>query len=155
MAKPNISDPSIEPLQVFLTDAWQLGDVLENLLHYIGPAKLIVSSFSTGEEFVRRLLRLRREGLVVSASVYLDSRAAEKTARINPMLRFAFDAVHLTRNHSKVILLEGQQLRCIVLTSQNQTRGNRIESYCIMHNDLVFQHLAAYFENAETFQPWK
>ena len=152
--KPSIHNPNGEPLQAFLTDTLQLGDVLEQLLHFAGPSRLVVSTFSTGEEFVRRLLRLRREGLITQASVYLDMKAAEKTARTNPILRSAFDAVHLTRNHSKVLLIAGEQQRIVVLTSQNQTRGNRIESYCIMHNDALYLHFSDFFKNLQTYQPW-
>lgn len=105
--KPEIHDPSQKTVQVILTDAFQLGYVLEKLIGYTGAATITVSTFSTGEEFLRKLVALRRKGLVRFARLFTDFKAAEKTARINPMLRAAYDEVRFCPNHSKVIVIEG------------------------------------------------
>lgn len=116
---------------MFLSDRRQLGDILEEILHYTGPAVLQVTTFSTGEEFLRRLLRIRQTGMIRAAHLMTDFRGAEKTARLMPMLANAFDSVKLCRIHAKLMIVEGEQCSCVVLTSQNQTRGNRVESYVI------------------------
>ncbi len=128
--KPSIS---ITPgaSQLVITDALQMGDVLEQVLHYTGAATLTVSTFSSGEEFLRKVLKLRRDGLIVSAELFTDFKAAEKTARTNTMLRECFDFVHLCKNHSKMLVVAGKEHTVSVITSQNQTRGNRLESYII------------------------
>ena len=105
--KPEICDPSEKKVQVILTDAFQLGYVLEKLLGFTGAADITVSTFSTGEEFLRKLIALRRIGLVRTARLFTDFKAAEKTAKINAMLRAAYDEVRFCKNHSKVIIIEG------------------------------------------------
>jgi len=130
--RPFLLPPAERPLQVILTDAWQLGDVLACLLAHVGLASVAVSTFSTGEEFLRRLARLRQEGMVTDATLYLDHKAAEKTARVLPMVRRAFDGVRFCAIHAKVMVLRGQGGAASVLTSQNQTRGNRMESYVVI-----------------------
>lgn len=105
--KPEICDPSEKKVQVILTDAFQLGYVLEKLLGFTGAADITVSTFSTGEEFLRKLIALRRKGLIRTARLFTDFKAAEKTAKINAMLRAAYDEVRFCKNHSKVIIIEG------------------------------------------------
>lgn len=105
--KPEICNPSEKKVQVILTDAFQLGYVLEKLLGFTGAADITVSTFSTGEEFLRKLIALRRKGLIRTARLFTDFKAAEKTAKINAMLRAAYDEVRFCKNHSKVIIIEG------------------------------------------------
>lgn len=105
--KPEIHDPSQKTVQVILTDAFQLGYLLERLLGFTGAADITVSTFSTGEEFLRKLIALRRIGLIRTARLFTDFKAAEKTAKINAMLRAAYDEVRFCKNHSKVIIIEG------------------------------------------------
>ena len=131
--KPTIYDPRERQAQVILTDACQLGYVLESLLAFTGAADITVSTYSTGEEFLRKLLALRRKGLVRSAYLFTDFKAAEKTARVNPILRAAYDEVRFCQNHSKVMVIGGK-FRVVVLSSQNQTRGNRLENYAILQS---------------------
>lgn len=135
--KPPILDPLTRPVQVILTDAFQLGFVLETLLVFTGAADITVSTYSTGEEFLRKLIALRGKGVIRHATLYTDIKAAEKTARINPMLRAAYDDVRFCENHSKVMVLAGDRCAVVVISSQNQTRGNRLENYAILRNDAV------------------
>lgn len=76
---------------------------------------------------------MRRKGLVRSACLFTDFKAAEKTARVNPILRCAYDEVRFCQNHSKVMVIEGK-FPAVVLSSQNQTRGNRLENYAILQS---------------------
>ncbi len=39
-----------------------------------------------------------------------------------------FDEVYLSENHSKVILIQNARWQVSICTSQNQTRGNRVEA---------------------------
>lgn len=131
--KPTIYDPRERQVQVILTDTFQLGYVLESLLAFTGAADITVSTYSIGEEFLSKLLALRRKGLVRSAHLFTDFKAAEKTARVNPILRAAYDEVRFCQNHSKVMVIEGK-FPAVVLSSQNQTRGNRLENYAILQS---------------------
>ncbi len=133
--KPTITIKEGAP-QLIISDALQMGDVLEQVLKYTGPATLTVSTFSSGEEFLRKLHRLRRDGLITCAELFTDFKAAEKTARTNTMLREVFDFVHFCKNHSKMLVAAGKDKVVSVISSQNQTRGNRLESYLIAEGTL-------------------
>lgn len=147
---PDISDPREHRVQVALTASWQLGHVVERLLSYTGPASLTVSTYSVGEEFLRRLIRLRQNSLLRSAELYCDLKAAEKTASLRLMMRSAYDCVHLCQNHSKVAVIQGE-LPVVVLTSQNQTRGNRLENYTILQSRAVAEQCLASLRALDTY----
>lgn len=151
----SLQDPFLHPLQVLFSDRWQLGDLLEDLLSYTGPAAIAIGTFSTGEEFLRRLLALRTRGLVRSSVLYCDMRAAEKTSRLQPMLRICFEEVNLCRNHSKVLLLRTAKGNVCVLTSQNMTRGNRMESYEIVRDEHVYGTAYNALLQMEVYSQWK
>lgn len=156
MEKPTIYDPRLNPLQVLLSDRLQMGDVLEALLGHLGPCGLLVATFSTGEEFLRKLIRLRGKGLVTHAALFLDTKAAEKTARTNPMLRAAFDRAAFCQNHAKLMLLcNALRETACVITSQNMTRGNRLESYVVLGDYGTFARLVRQLSSVPCSPAWE
>lgn len=52
-----------------------------------------------------------------------------------------FDQVYLGENHSKVILIHNDKWTVSVCTSQNQTRGNRVESGMISTDRIIYNSL--------------
>ena len=109
------------PLQAYLDNRLQLFDVLEFILSQTGPAKVYVSTFSTSEE------------------------AARKTVNLYTFMSSVFDDVYLTENHSKVLLIENDRWMVTVVTSQNQTRGNRTECAMITTQPDIFLTLRDQF----------
>lgn len=151
LKKPKIFNPSEKPVQVFLTDKVVQGYILEKILEYSAPASIVVSTFSTGEEFLRKVISLRKSGAILRASLFCDHKAAEKTARVNPMLFAAFDEVRFCKNHSKVMIIEGK-INVVVISSQNQTRGNRIENYAILLGADIAEECKTTLYNLPTYQ---
>lgn len=145
--KPQILDPAEKPTQLILTDKLQLGGVLEHLLEFTGPADVLIASFSVGEEFARKIIALRKAGRVRTCELYIDMKAAEKTARTRELLAAAFDAVHYCMNHAKVIAIEGDRLKVAVLSTQNGTRGTRNEGYFIANGGLFTQNVRLNLRN--------
>lgn len=94
------------PLQAYLDNRLQLFDVLEFILSQTGPAKVYVSTFSTSEEFLRRLFSLRKRQLILHSVLMADLKAAKKTVNLYTFMSSVFDDVYLTENHSKVLLIE-------------------------------------------------
>ena len=74
------------PLQAYLDNRLQLFDVLEFILLQTGPAKVYVSTFSTSEEFLRRLFSLRKRELILHAVLMADLKAAKKTVNLSTFM---------------------------------------------------------------------
>jgi len=70
---------------------------------------------------------LRRDVLITRAGEVADIKAAAKTVRINGFLTSVFDEIYLAEIHAKIVLLRNDRYAVSVVTSQNQTRGNRYE----------------------------
>lgn len=121
--------------------------LLEWLLPQTGRADVAVSSFSTSEPFLRGFWLCRRRGLVNRCSILLDERAALKTLRLRSLLLHAFDDVYLGMNHSKMLLVRGEHAVVSVVTSQNQTYGDRAESTVITTSVDVYDTLQGCFDD--------
>ncbi|WP_206113211.1 hypothetical protein [Sodaliphilus pleomorphus] len=138
------------PLQAYFDNRLQLADVIDQVLRQIGPADLVISTFSTSDAFIRRLHRLKNEGLVKSCSLFLDLKASRKTVLLAGFIKSVFDAVFLCENHSKVVLLKNDSHHVTIVTSQNQTQGNRMECGIITTNNDIYQYIAHGFLQLKT-----
>ena len=133
------------PVQAYFSNTVQLADVIASILEHIGASGIVISTFSTSEEFLRRIWRLRKEGLITSASLFCDLKAARKTMHLYTFITSIFDSVPLAENHSKVVLLGNNCYKVVVVTSQNQTRGNRFECGIIPSSQELYNTLAQGF----------
>lgn len=128
-----------------MSNTIQLFDIIEEILRQIGKAEIHISTFSTSEEFLRRIYRLKRNGLIGKATLLADLKAARKTVNLYTLISNVFDEAYLSENHSKVILMRNEKWMVSIITSQNQTRGNRTESGIITTDQSVFLDVEAQF----------
>lgn len=128
--------------QVYLTNELQVADVLEWILSQVGRSEVWQTSFSISEEFLRRLFFIEKEGRVSQFNLVLDFKATQKTLRLWPFICQTMQHVFLADNHSKVLLVQAESGAVVtVLTSQNLTRGNRMESALVTTDPDLFNTL--------------
>lgn len=133
-------------VQPYFSNSIQLAGLIDWILRQTGPAEVMISTFSTSEEFLRRMVRFKESGMVRSCSLFCDLRAARKTAALYHFICGVFDYVALCQNHSKVVLIFNDSFRIAVVTSQNQTRGDRYEAGIITSDPLTFHNLKLGFD---------
>ncbi|MBO6217662.1 MAG: hypothetical protein J6N73_08445 [Prevotella sp.] len=138
----NLKPLSTTPYQAYFDNRLQLADVIAQVLQQIGPAALTISTFSTSDGFLRRLHRFKNDGLVTSCSLYVDLKASRKTTLIAGFIKSVCDNVYLCENHSKVVLLHNDHNNVTIVTSQNQTQGNRTECGIITTDLEIYQYIA-------------
>lgn len=148
---PSLAIDNLMPLekcgvQPYFSNSMQLADVIDWVLDQIGPAHMLISTFSTSEEFLRRLFRLKNKGRILTCDMFCDLRAARKTVSLYHFIKSVFDRVYLCENHSKVVLLHNDCYSIAVVTSQNQTRGNRFEAGIITSDPHSFYNLRLGFD---------
>lgn len=125
-------DSILQPLAAKTTQ-FHLGNGLHTLgllswiLSQTGKADVCVSTFSTSDEFCSGFWRLRKRNLIGSASLVADLKATRKTMQLASLMQRCFDSVYLCMNHSKVVLVKNDRYAVTVVTSQNQTYGDRAE----------------------------
>ncbi|WP_372775647.1 hypothetical protein [Mangrovibacterium sp.] len=125
--REHIKPLACNPVQAYFTSDFQLYHLLEFILDETGPGDLILATFSVSEEFVRKLLQMKNNGLISSLAMIADHRTAVKALRLSLFTKNIAEELHLGNNHAKVVLLKNKHWNVSVVTSQNQTRGNRIE----------------------------
>ena len=127
------------PLQCYLTNTLQVADVVEWVLNQVGKSSIWQTSFSISEEFLRRLYFISKSGKVESIRLVLDFKATNKTLRLWAFLTQVIEHTYLADNHSKVILIRSVNGDTVsIITSQNLTRGNRMESAIVTTDPQVF-----------------
>jgi len=143
VSKPTILK-SISPdyIGAYLDDKVQLFDIIEEILQQVGPSRIMITSFSISEEFIRKLYSFKQQGLILKATLIIDTKAAVKVRNLLPFAQNVFDEVRLMNNHSKLILFDSKNsYKISLVTSQNQTRGNRYESGMITSNENIYCQL--------------
>lgn len=113
--------------QVYLGQGLHTLGLLGWILERTGAAHVAVTTFSTSDAFLCGMVNLRKRGLVKSAILVADVKASSKTLRLSRLMTEAFDVVKLTLNHSKIVLVANDEWLVTVITSQNQTYGDRAE----------------------------
>ncbi len=113
--------------------------LLRWVLCQTGAARVLLTTFSTSEEFLCGFYRLRRDGLVTDATLVADVKAARKTVHLDRLVENCFERTFLIPNHSKVLLISNDSWNITVLTSQNQTYGDRIEQTLVSTDENLFR----------------
>lgn len=129
------------PIQAFFGRGVYVLGLIKWVLAQTGKADVMVSSYSTSEEFLRGFLLMRKNGLVRSSALLTDAKATGKTVHLWHIMSVCFDAVFVGENHSKVVLICNDKWLVSIVTSQNQTYGNRDESTIITTDQSVFRTL--------------
>ena len=139
--------PLVEkPIQAYFGQGLHTLGLLHWILAQTGRASVFVSSYSTSEPFLNGFYLLRQKGMVEKGMLLLDERAARKTVQLEYLMTGAFDNVFLGQNHSKVLLVHNRQWKVSVVTSQNQTYGNRAESTIVTTDGDVYEQLLKQME---------
>jgi len=116
----------------------QLHHILLDVLQQVGEADVFISSFTVAEEFIRKLYKLKQENKIRSLKLLIDLRSAKKTLHLSYFLSKVADEIYLANNHSKIILIKSSDYLVSIVTSQNQTRGNRFEAGMICTDKAVY-----------------
>lgn len=129
LIKADVGVPTAKTVSPFITDGtWSLYELIGYLLDYTGPADVFLTSFSISDDSLRFLFHLKEQNMIKSLTGLFDA-SLRKTK--TPMLYFAksvFDNFRLTLNHSKIVLIAGQNFNLTVFASANLGRNRRIEA---------------------------
>lgn len=138
--------------QSYIANDIQVADLIEWIVSQTGPADVDITSFSISEEFLRRIFFMRKKMPIKRLRIVIDFKATHKTLKLWPFIAQTVEHCFLSSNHSKVILVDGEDMKVAVVTSQNLTRGNRFESASIIVDDDNFGIIKDYLENLIKYQ---
>lgn len=136
-----------QPAQYFLGTGLHTLGLLGWILSQTGKADVWVSTFSTSDAFCSGFLNLRKRGLIGKASLVADLKASRKTMQLARLMNNCFDNVYLAQNHSKIVLVQNGRWTVSVITSQNQTYGDRAECTMVTTSQQAFLDLYTGLDN--------
>lgn len=138
---------SKEPFQCYLGTGLHTLGLLSWILEQTGRADVFVSTFSTSDAFLSGFHRLRQKKLIAHSVLLADLKASRKTVQLYKLMAACFDDVYLAQNHSKIVLVQTDRMRVSVISSQNQTYGDRAECTMITTSDEAFLQLYTGFSS--------
>jgi hypothetical protein len=100
-----------------------------------------VSTFSTSEAFLNGFINLRKKRLIGHSVLLADLKASRKTLHLYRLMQSCFDSVYLGMNHSKIVLVQNDNHLVAVISSQNQTYGDRAECTMVTTDQMAFYNL--------------
>lgn len=125
-------------LQSYLGRGVHTLGLLDWILRQTGRADVYVSTFSTSDAFLRGFFNLKKKGLIGHSVLLADLKASKKTVKLYREMQCCFDSVYLAMNHSKVVLVQNERHLVTVISSQNQTYGDRAECTVITSSQELF-----------------
>ena len=136
----------LQPLSKCVTQTY-LGTGLHTLgllnwiLQQTGRADVYVSTFSTSEAFLNGFYNLQKKKLIGHSVLLADLKASKKTVKLYRLMQSCFDSVYLGMNHSKIVLVQNDTHLVSVISSQNQTYGDRAECTMVTTDQMAFYDL--------------
>ncbi len=115
--------------------------LLNWILQQTGRADVYVSTFSTSEAFLNGFYNLQKKKLIGHSVLLADLKASKKTVKLYRLMQSCFDSVYLGMNHSKIVLVQNDSHLVSVISSQNQTYGDRAECTMVTNDQMVFYDL--------------
>ena len=115
--------------------------LLNWILQQTGRADVYVSTFSTSEAFLNGFYNLRKKKLIGHSVLLADLKASKKTLHLYRLMQSCFDSVYLGMNHSKIVLVQNDTHLVSVISSQNQTYGDRAECTMVTTDQMAFYNL--------------
>ena len=115
--------------------------LLNWILQQTGRADVYVSTFSTSEAFLNGFFNLRKKNLIGHSVLLADLKASRKTLHLYRLMQSCFDSVYLGMNHSKIVLVQNDTHLVSVISSQNQTYGDRAECTMVTTDRMAFYDL--------------
>ena len=128
-------------LQSFLGKGLHTLGLLDWILKQTGRADVYVSTFSTSDAFLRGFYNLRKKHLIGHSVLLADLKASKKTLHLYRLMQSCFDSVYLGMNHSKIVLVQNDTHLVSVISSQNQTYGDRAECTMVTTDQMAFYDL--------------
>lgn len=117
------------------------------ILEQTGRADVYVSTFSTSDAFLSGFYRLKKCGMIGNSVLVADLKASNKTMKLYRLMQKCFDTVYLSMNHSKIVLVQNDKYTISVITSQNQTYGDRAECTMVTTDQRIFLDLFTGLQN--------
>lgn len=117
--------------------------VVEVAKIFITPPRVTFVTFSCSEEVLRFLALRKREGVFSALHLIADTTAMRKAVYSSIMSRRLFDSFYYADVHAKIVLLYTDERRVLIVSSENLSRGTRLEVSIVTDDEASVSRAAA------------
>jgi hypothetical protein len=132
-------------LYIVTKGQFSLIDAIRVLLNQTGPADLIITTWTAHGHNIEETAGLLADGKVRSARFLIDHTFQRRKAHFCGQIRAMFgdDAIRITKNHAKLVVISNEKWKVNILTSMNLNQNLRLEYLLIRESP----ELAAFNES--------
>ena len=102
--------------------------LVQYALTVTGPADLYLSTWTIKEDPARSLIQLKEKGTIKNLYGIFDQRIKTLDAGHFHLIETGMTKFALTKNHAKVVVIEGKELSLCIVSSANFSNNPRIEA---------------------------
>lgn len=114
--------------------------LLEYILEFTGPAKVLLTAFSLSEEPVRKLLLLKDAGQITELRCLFNDQLKRFKTDILIFSSNVADEIRTVPVHAKIMLIQGK-FNVMVISSANLNRNDRYEAGVISSDQAAFEKM--------------
>lgn len=116
-------------------------DLLDAILHFTGPARVVIATWTAAHADVRRAEQFIRTGRAASMLWLVDRSFQTRQPAYCALLRETFgdDVIRVTSSHAKFMLIEAGEWRVVVQTSMNLNQNARLESFWVADDSALYE----------------
>lgn len=146
--------PSVR-IMGFTKGQFSLLDLIKAVLAQIGPADLVLSTWTTGVRDADNVAFLAEKGAVRSLMLLTDRSFPTRQPKYVAAVRKAFGdaSIVVTHTHAKFALLQNEKFSIVIRSSMNLNRNPRFEQFdlddSVPLHAFCMQHVADLFEHSE------
>lgn len=135
---------------------WSMHELLHHILNDIGPAEVLMASWSMSEPAAVKLMAMLEARLIISLRGVLDFRSKNRHPAAFQLSQTLFSDLRLASCHAKVTVVKNDTHLISIVSSANYTNNPRIEAGVISVAHKVGEFHAAWIEalleNAKPFE---
>lgn len=119
---------------------FSLIDMINVMLEKIGPADVVISTWSAGLRDSMALNEMRQSGRVRSVMIVLDRSYSTRQSDYAVTVEKAFgkENIRTTNTHAKFVLLNGERNKICIRSSMNLNKNDRCENFDLDDDPDIF-----------------
>ncbi len=154
--KKDIGDVVPDAVKAFWSEGkWSTHELMQHLLSITGPAKVTLSTFSISEAAIRAFSLGMNSGMITELNCLFDYTVKKNKTQLLFFAKNVTSIIKLAPNHSKIMLLENENWKLVVVGSANMTPNPRKEAGVIITvpslYDQYYSHLNKAIEDGIDF----
>lgn len=124
---------------------FSLIDMVAATLDIVGPADLTISTWTAAHTDIGTTLDLVASGRISAARWLVDLTFMRRCPQLVARIRDTFgrDAIRVTRNHAKFLVITNATWQIVLRTSMNLNHNPRLEDFTIAHDPELARFLLA------------